>query len=102
MRYFDADSGTSFVFLTNHLALDPLTIAELYRRRWQVELFFRWIKQHLRLRWFFATSPNGVRVQIWSALCAHLLVAIGKERLDRKSTRLNSSHSDRSRMPSSA
>ena len=63
VRYFDAQSGTSFVFLTNNLELEAAIIAELYRRRWQVELFFRWIKQHLRLRWFFATSPNGVRVR---------------------------------------
>lgn len=80
IRYFDSASGTNFVFLTNHFALPAHLVTELYRRRWQVELFFRWIKQHLRLRWFFATSPNGVRVQIWSALCAHLLVAIARER----------------------
>ncbi|HVU17073.1 MAG TPA: transposase, partial [Candidatus Didemnitutus sp.] len=80
VRYFDALTGKSFVFLTNHLELDALMVAELYRRRWHVELFFRWIKQHLRLRWFFATTPNGVRLQIWSALCAHLLVAIARAR----------------------
>lgn len=80
VRYRDASSERSFVFLTNHHALPALDVAELYRRRWQVELFFRWIKQHLRLRWFFATSPNGVRVQIWTALCAHLLVAIAQHR----------------------
>lgn len=80
IRYRDATSERSFVFLTNHPALPALGVAELYRRRWQVELFFRWIKQHLRLRWFFATSPNGVRVQIWTALCAHLLVAIAQHR----------------------
>jgi len=80
IRYYDATSAKSFVFLTNQLALPALVVAELYRRRWQVELFFRWIKQHLRLHWFFATSPNGVRVQIWTALCAHLLVAIAQQR----------------------
>ena len=80
IRYTDAQNGVGFVFLTNNFALDAASITELYRRRWQVELFFRWIKQHLRLRWFFATSPNGVRVQIWTALCAHLLVAIARER----------------------
>lgn len=80
IRYFDATSAKSFVFLTNHHGLPALTVAELYRRRWHVELFFRWIKQHLRLHWFFATSPNGVRVQIWTALCAHLLVAIAQHR----------------------
>lgn len=80
IRYRDPTSGTNFVFLTNHLALDAFLVTELYRCRWHVELFFRWIKQHLRLRWFFATSPNGIRVQIWCALCAHLLVAIARER----------------------
>lgn len=80
IRYFDTQNAVTFVFLTNNFELDAFLITELYRRRWQVELFFRWIKQHLRLRWFFATSPNGVRIQIWSALCAHLLVAIARER----------------------
>jgi hypothetical protein len=74
-------SGNTFVLLTNHPELAADLVPQLYRRRWQVELFFRWIKQHLRLRWFYSTSPNGIRVQIWSALCAHLLVAIAKERL---------------------
>ncbi len=80
IRYYDATAAKSFVFLTNQLSLPALVVAQLYRRRWQVELFFRWIKQHLRLHWFFATSPNGVRVQIWTALCAHLLVAIAQHR----------------------
>jgi hypothetical protein len=80
IRYFDTQSATSFVFLTNNFELEASALTELYRRRWQVELFFRWIKQHLRLRSFFANSPNGVRVQIWSALCAHLLVAIARQR----------------------
>ena len=81
IRYVDPEHGHTFVFLTNQFALAPAVIAELYRRRWQVELFFRWIKQHLSLRTFFATSPNGVRIQVWSALCAHLLVAIAQQRL---------------------
>lgn len=80
IRYIDTENAVTFVFLTNNFDLAAPIISEVYRRRWHVELFFRWIKQHLRLRWFFATSPNGVRVQIWSALCAHLLVAIAKER----------------------
>lgn len=80
IRYVDTKNAVTFVFLTNNFDLDAALITELYRRRWHVELFFRWIKQHLRLRWFFATSPNGVRVQIWSAICAHLLVAIARER----------------------
>jgi hypothetical protein len=80
IRHRDPLTGTTFVFLTNQLELDAFLITELYRCRWHVELFFRWIKQHLRLRWFFATSPNGIRVQIWCALCAHLLIAIARER----------------------
>lgn len=80
VRYRDALTGSTFVFLTNHPALPAFLITELYRCRWHVELFFRWIKQHLRLRWFVATSPNGIRVQIWCALCAHLLVAIARAR----------------------
>ena len=58
------------MFLTNQFALDALTVALIYKHRWKIELFFRWIKQHLRLRGFFSTDPNGVRVQIWTALCA--------------------------------
>ena len=67
------------MFLTNQFDLAALMIASIYRRRWAIELFFRWIKQHLRLRGFFSNSPNGVRVQIWTALCADLLVAIAKQ-----------------------
>lgn len=61
-------------------------IAQIYRRRWAIELFFRWIKQHLKLRGFYSNSSNGVRVQIWSALCAYLLVAIAKQRLHLRPT----------------
>jgi len=80
ISYVDPESGEALVFLTNCFALDALLIAQIYRRRWGIELFWRWIKQHLRLRGFFSTSFNGVRVQIWSALCAYLLVAIAKQR----------------------
>ena len=79
IRYFDAESGLSLVFLTNAFHLPALTIAAIYRKRWQIELFFRWIKQHLRLRGFFSNDPNGVRVQVWTAICAYLLVAIAKK-----------------------
>jgi hypothetical protein len=79
ISYLDADTQTPLVFLSNQFDLPALTIAQLYRRRWAIELFFRWIKQHLRLRGFFSTSPNGVRVQLWTALCAYLLVAIAKQ-----------------------
>jgi hypothetical protein len=78
IRFYDAASDLSLVFLTNNFALPALTIAAIYRERWQIELFFRWIKQHLRLRGFFSTHPNGVRVQVWSAISAYLLVAIAK------------------------
>jgi hypothetical protein len=78
IRYYDAESDLSLVFLTNNFDLPALTVAAIYRERWQVELFFRWIKQHLKLRGFFSTHPNGVRVQIWSAISAYLLVAIAK------------------------
>jgi hypothetical protein len=81
VRVRDELAGRSLVFLTNHFDLPALTISELYRRRWQVELFFKWIKQHLRLRAFLGRSPNAVRSQVWSAVCAYLLVAIAKRRL---------------------
>jgi hypothetical protein len=80
IRFFDADTNLSFVFITNNFTLPALLVAAIYKRRWEIELFFRWIKQHLRLRGFFSTSPNGVAVQIWSAICAYLLVAIAKHR----------------------
>jgi IS4 transposase len=80
ISYVDPETGLWLIFLTNAVELDALTIALIYRRRWAIELFFRWLKQHLRLCGFFSTSPNGVRVQIWTALCAYLLVAIAKQR----------------------
>jgi hypothetical protein len=81
IHYFDAATGQHLVLLTNNFILPALVIAEIYRRRWEIELFFRWIKQHLRLRGFFSTSPNGVAVQIWTAICAYLLVAIAKHEM---------------------
>lgn len=81
IRYYDAENDLSLVFLTNNFVLPALVIAAIYRRRWEIELFFRWIKQHLRLRGFFSTKPNGVAVQIWSAICAYLLVAIAKREM---------------------
>lgn len=79
VSYVDPETKQALVFLTNQFDLAALIIASSYRRRWAIELFFRWIKQHLRLRGFFSNSPNGVRVQIWTALCAYLLVAIAKQ-----------------------
>jgi hypothetical protein len=81
IHYVDAQTGKSLVFLTNNFALPALTIALLYKNRWQVELFFKWIKQHMRLRAFYGRSENAVRCQIWSAICAYLLVAIVKKKL---------------------
>lgn len=81
IKYFDAEKGRSFVFLTNHFMLPALTIAELYRYRWRVEIFFKWIKQHLRIKKFFGTSENAVKTQIWIAISTYVLVAIMKKRL---------------------
>ena len=81
IRYLDADQQRFFVFLTNNFALPALTIAQLYRARWQVELFFQWIKQHLRIKAFFGTSENAVRAQIWIAITVYVLVAIVRKEL---------------------
>jgi hypothetical protein len=81
IRYVDPDSGKRLVFLTNNTLLPALTIAEMYRSRWQIELFFRWIKQHLRIKSFYGTSENAVKIQIWTAVSVYLLVAIIKKRL---------------------
>lgn len=81
IRYRD-DEGRRLVFLTNHMTLAPLTICELYHLRWQVELFFKWIKQHLRIKSFFGTSENAVKTQIWIAVAVYVLVAIVRKRLN--------------------
>lgn len=81
IRSWDSETGNELVVLTNNLFSAPIVIAELYKKRWQVELFFKWIKQHLRLRAFYGRSENAVRCQIWSAICAYLLVAILKKRI---------------------
>jgi len=80
--YFDAETDTRFVFLTNNVTLPALTIPQLYKCRWQIELFFKWIKQHLRIKKFYGTSLNAVKTQIWIAISVYLLVAILKKRLD--------------------
>ena len=81
IRFFDAESKKRLVFLSNQFLLPPLTIAQLYRCRWQVELFFKWIKQHLRIKAFFGTSENAVKTQIWIAISVYVLVAIVKKQL---------------------
>ena len=75
------EHGKRLGFLTNNFALQPEVIAALYRQRWQVELFFKWIKQHLRIKVFFGTSENAVKTQIWIAISTYLLIAIAKKRL---------------------
>ena len=82
IRYTDPDTGNRLVLLTNCFTLDAITITQLYKARWQVELFFKWIKQNLRIKTFYGTSPNAVKTQIWIAMCVYVLVAIiAKERV---------------------
>jgi hypothetical protein len=81
IRYRDPDQARTLVFLTNNFALPALTIALLYKSRWKVELFFKWIKQHLRIKAFYGTSENAVKTQIWTAIAVYVLVAIVKKRL---------------------
>ena len=82
IRFKDPETGKTLIFLTNNFALPALTITELYRCRWQVELFFKWIKQHLRIKKFYGTSENAVKTQIWIAVSVYVLVAIVKKRLN--------------------
>ena len=82
IRYFDTKRNKRLLFLTNNFTLPALTIAELYRCRWHVELFFKWIKQHLRIKAFYGTSENSVKTQIWIAISVYVLVAIVKKRLN--------------------
>ena len=81
IRFKDPETGKRLVFLSNHFALPALTITKLYRQRWQIELFFKWIKQHLRIKAFFGTTENAVKAQIWIAVSVYVLVAIVKKRL---------------------
>jgi DDE family transposase/uncharacterized protein DUF4372 len=81
VSYYDAETGKRLKFLTNNFVLSALTIARIYRSRWQVELFFKWIKQHLRIKAFFGTSENAVKTQIWIAVSVYVLVAIVRKRL---------------------
>ena len=82
IHYFDSTTKNRLIFLANNFRLSALTIADLYRCRWQVELFFRWIKQHLRIKAFYGTSENAVKTQIWIAISIYVLVAIVKKRLN--------------------
>lgn len=79
IKYYDIETGKRLTFLTNHFALEPKIVADLYKYRWQVELFFKWIKQHLRIKSFFGTSKTAVKSQIWIAISIYVLVAIMKK-----------------------
>jgi len=79
IRFRDPETGKTLVFLTNHFGLPALTVAGIYKRRWQIELFFKWIKQNLRIKAFYGTSENALKTQIWIAICVYLLVAILKK-----------------------
>jgi len=81
VKYRDAETSETYAFLTNNFSLPAIVIAQLYKQRWQVELFFKWIKQHLRIKAFYGTSENAVRVQVWTAICAYVLLAIVRKRL---------------------
>jgi IS4 transposase len=81
VSYRDLESGKTLTLLTNNFTLPALTIARLYKRRWQVELFFKWIKQHLRIKRFYGTSENAVKTQVWIAVSVYVLVAIIRKRL---------------------
>ena len=82
IRFKDPETGKTLVFITNNFALPSATICALYKSRWQVELFFKWIKQHLRIKRFYGTSENAVKTQIWIAVSVYVLVAIVKKRLE--------------------
>lgn len=82
VRYYDAEADKNLVFLTNNFLLPAITIAQLYKQRWQIELFFKWIKQNLRIKSFYGTSKNAVKTQIWIAVSVYLIVAIIKKRLN--------------------
>lgn len=81
IRYYDTETDKNLIFITNNFDLPALTIARLYKARWQVELFFKWIRQHLRIKAFYGTSANAVKTQIWIAICVYILVAILKKRV---------------------
>lgn len=82
IRFYDSEKNKRFTFLTNNTSLDALTIAQLYKCRWKVELFFKWIKQHLRIKSFFGTSENAVKTQVWIAISVYVLIAIIKKQLN--------------------
>ena len=82
MTYTDPETSKTLAFLINNMTLPALTICALYKQRWQVELFFKWIKQNLRIKAFFGTTENAVKTQIWTAIATYVLIAIVKKRLN--------------------
>jgi hypothetical protein len=82
IRYCDRETDRQLIFLTNNFSLPTLTIPQLYKCRWQVELFFKWIKQHLRIKAFYGLSENAVKAQIWTAIAVYVLVALVRKRLE--------------------
>jgi hypothetical protein len=86
IKFLDSTKPKTYVFLTNNFEIDPLTIALLYKNRWHIELFFKWIKQHLKIKKYWGHSENAVKTQIWIAMCTYLLVAIIKKQLNLKSS----------------
>ena len=80
--YLDQENKKKFIFFTNALTINPIMIAELYRNRWQIELFFKWIKQHLKIKKFWGTSENAVRIQIYSAIIAYCMMAIVQKKMN--------------------
>ena len=84
IKFFDAETQKTFVFLSNNFELKPTEIATLYRHRWKIELFFKWIKQHLKIKSFWGTSANAVKTQVWIAICTYVLVAIAKKKFNLK------------------
>lgn len=81
IKFYDAEQKRVFVFLTNNFRLKAVNIAQLYKHRWLIELFFKWIKQHLKIKSLWGFSPNAVKTQIWIAICVYVLVAIVKKKL---------------------
>lgn len=86
IKYYDKELDKTFIFLTNNFKIDALTATLLYKNRWQIELFFKWIKQHLKIKSFWGESENAVKVQIWVAICTYLLVAIAKKKCNSRLT----------------
>jgi len=82
IKFHDREKGKTYLFLTNNFELDAITVALLYKNRWQIELFFKWIKQHLKIKKFWGHSENAVKTQIWTAVCTYLIIAILKKQLD--------------------